>query len=80
MTALTVGELRRILTDETIDDHLPVVLVHHNGTRFVAESASGTAIIERDEKSHAPATGRVSETTPELLRGPRVGCFAIYDR
>ncbi len=76
---LTVDQLREILKDQTIDGKLPVVFVAHSGTRNIATSAFGTAVIERDGKSHAPVTGRVSETRPELLQGAPEACFALYE-
>jgi hypothetical protein len=78
--ALTVGLLREILKNEAIDDGLVVALVVSDGTRFVALSASGTSIIERDKTSLSPATGRLTETKPERLTGERETIFALYDR
>jgi hypothetical protein len=77
---LTVGELREILQDPAIDTSLPVALVVSDGTRFVALLASGTAVIERDKSSTAPATGRLVEVRPERLKGERETIFALYDR
>jgi hypothetical protein len=50
------------------------------GTRRVAESAWATAVIERDTKSHAPATGRAVEQDSFYLQGNKELVFALYDR
>lgn len=78
--ALTVGQLRDILKDSSIQDDLPVTFVHAINYRQVADTAFGTSIIERDTNSHAPATGRVIEKDEELLKGHREKVFAFYDR
>ncbi len=77
---LTVGQLREILQDPTITDDLPVTFVHAVNMRHIADSAFGSAVIERDSKSHAPVTGRVTEANPEILKGERQKVFALYDR
>lgn len=78
---MTVDELREILKDETIKGSLPVVVVYQGGgdNRFFAVNTPAVSIIERDTKSLAPATGRISETRPELLRGSRERVFALFD-
>ena len=47
--ALTVGMLREILKDTTIDDTLPVAFVHWTGNREIAESLF---ISENTVKNH----------------------------
>ncbi len=78
--ALTVGMLRDILKDPTISDELPVTFVSLHGNRQIADSAWGTAVIERDTNSHAAVTGRIVEEDPAVLKGGREKVFAIYDR
>jgi hypothetical protein len=78
--ALTVGTLREILKDTTIDDALPVAFVHWTGNREIAESAWGSAIIERDNQSKAPLTGRVQEPRGAYRKGTPERIFALYDK
>lgn len=78
--ALTVGMLREILKDPSIQDDLPITFVHAHNYRQVADSAFGTSVIERDTNSHAPASGRVIEKDEALLKGKREKVFAFYDR
>jgi hypothetical protein len=78
--ALTVGMLRDILKDPAISDELPVTFVSLRGNRQIADSACGTAVIERDTNSHAAATGRIVEQDPMILKGGREKIFALYDQ
>lgn len=78
--ALTVGQLREILQNPDITDDLPVTFVHVYASRHVADTAFGTALIERDNKSHAPVSGRIVETDERILKGSREKVFAFYDR
>ncbi len=78
--ALTIGQLREILKDPTITDDLPVTFVHAANQRYVADTAFGTAIVERDSKSHVPVTGRMTVEDPRVRTGQPERVFALYDR
>ncbi len=80
MPQLTVKMLRDILLDPSISDDLPVTFVSARGNRQIADTAWGTAVIERDTQSHAAVTGRIVETDPAVLKGDRENVFALYDR
>jgi hypothetical protein len=77
---LTVGQLREILKD--IDDALPVVFVtpHEGRRKWIATTAHGTAVIERDTNSHVPVTGRIIGEGSPYVEGGREKVFALYDR
>ncbi len=44
------------------------------------DTAFGTAIVERDSKSHVPVTGRMTVEDPRVRTGQPERVFALYDR
>lgn len=63
-----------------LGDDLPVVFVNQQNGRYVAETAFGSAVIERDSKSHVPTSGRCLVEDPAVRKGIPEKVFALYDR